>query len=211
MSSSTTTSLGLAHLAGCPDCGLIQRLPGHLAAGAMASCPRCDAVLRRYRRDPLGTPLALVLAALCLYLVAVSLPLLDIDLRGRWASSTLLDLPGGFDRFGYWELTVATAATVLVMPLLRISALAAVLAGLRLRRPPRWLNRLYRWQAKLRPWAMVEVFLLGVFVAYTRLVALADVDVGPALWALGGLMLTMVATDAAQDERAVWAALEQRG
>ncbi|WP_165982721.1 paraquat-inducible protein A [Dankookia rubra] len=161
--------------------------------------------------DPLGRPLALALAALCLYLAAVSLPLLSIDLRGRETSSTLLGLPGGFDRFDHWELTAVTATTVLLLPLLRIAMLAAVLAGLRLRRPPRRLYRLYRWQAKLRPWAMVEVFLLGVFVAYTRLTALADVDVGPALWALGGLMLVMVATDAAQDEHAVWAALEQRG
>ena len=42
-----------------------------------------------------------------------------------------------------------------------------------------------RWLDRLHPWAMVEVFLVGVFVAYTRLVGLATVDVGAAAWALG--------------------------
>ena len=37
------------------------------------------------------------------------------------------------------------------------------------------------------------------------------VDVGPAVYALGALMLTMVAADYALDRHAVWEAMEQRG
>ena len=122
-----TPSLGLPHVAGCPDCGLFQRLPPHPPPGGTASCLRCDAVLRRHRRDPFGAPLALACAALCLYVVAVSLPLLDIDLRGRVTSTTLASLPLGFDRFGYQALAVVTAATILLLPFLRIAALTIVL------------------------------------------------------------------------------------
>lgn len=203
--------LGLAHLAGCPDCGLLQRLPERLPGHAAASCRRCDAVLRRHRRDPFGTPLALALAALALSLIALSLPLLTIDIRGREQATTLVSLPLAFDHYRFWELTALTAATVVLLPVLRLAALVTVLLGLRAARPPRWLARLYRWQQVLRPWAMTEVFLLGVFVAYTRLVDMALVEVGPALWALGAVMLAMAAADAAQDEHAIWAELERRG
>ncbi|MDO9708667.1 paraquat-inducible protein A [Paracraurococcus lichenis] len=203
--------LGLPHLAGCPDCGLFQRLPGALPPRAAASCLRCDAVLRRQRRDPFGAPLALILAALLLALVALSLPLLAIDIRGRGEATTLATLPLAFDRYRFWELSALTAATVVLLPVLRLLLLLAVLLGLRLPAPPRRLYLAYRWQAALRPWAMTEVFLLGVFVAYTRLVALAEVEVGPALWALGAVMLAMCAADAAQDGHAVWQALERRG
>jgi paraquat-inducible protein A len=51
---------------------------------------------------------------------------------------------------------------------------------------------------------MVEVFLLGVFVAYTRLRAIASVDIDPGLIALFGVMLAMVAADATLDRHAVW-------
>ena len=39
---------------------------------------------------------------------------------------------------------------------------------------------------------MIEVFLLGVVVAYTRLIALVHVEVGGAVVALGALMLAML-------------------
>jgi len=51
------------------------------------------------------------------------------------------------------------------------------------------------------------VFLLGLFVAYTRLSVIATVEVGVALWAMGGLMLVMVASDAWLDEDAMWEAI----
>lgn len=203
--------LGVPNLAGCPDCGLLQRLPASLPRHATADCRRCDAVLRRPQRDPRGWPLALALATLVLYLVAISLPLLRIDVRGRVIETTLLSLPLAFDRYDFWLLAAVTAATAVVLPLLRISALVVVLGGLRLQNPPRWLHRVYRTQLVVRQWAMVEVFLLGVFVAYTRLVTLAVVEVGPALWLLGAVMLTLVAADVAQDEATVWDALEARG
>ena len=54
---------------------------------------------------------------------------------------------------------------------------------------------------------MIEVFLLGVLVAYTRLNATATALVGPALYALAGLMLVMIAADAWLDEHALWEAI----
>ena len=54
---------------------------------------------------------------------------------------------------------------------------------------------------------MTEVFLLGMFVAYTRLADIARVEVGYALFAMGGLMLVMVCADAWLDEHAMWDAI----
>jgi paraquat-inducible protein A len=46
----------------------------------------------------------------------------------------------------------------------------------------------------LRPWGMVEVFLLGVLVAIVKLGSMAQVIPGAALWAFVGLtvLLTVV-------------------
>jgi paraquat-inducible protein A len=89
--------------------------------------------------------------------------------------------------------------------------MAWVLVGLGLRRPPRHLRRLFAWTEHLRPWSMVEVYLLGVFVAYVKLVDLVHIEIGPALYALGALMLTMVVADAVLDRQAVWEEMERRG
>jgi paraquat-inducible protein A len=56
----------------------------------------------------------------------------------------------------------------------------------------------------LRPWAMSEVYLLGVFVAYVKLSDLATIELGPALFAFIALMVFMVWQDAALEPREVW-------
>lgn len=55
----------------------------------------------------------------------------------------------------------------------------------------------------LRPWGMVEVFLLGVLVATIKLSGMATVIAGPALWAFVALtvLLTVVVSF---DPRGLW-------
>ena len=54
---------------------------------------------------------------------------------------------------------------------------------------------------------MIDVYLLGFLVAYTRLNAIATVHLDTALYLLIGLMVSMAAADAALDKEAVWRAL----
>jgi paraquat-inducible protein A len=77
-------------------------------------------------------------------------------------------------------------------------------------RPPAELRAIYAWVEHLRPWSMVEIYLLGLLVAYVRLSGMAVVDLGPAVFALGGLMVIMVLADYTLDDQAVWEAMEPR-
>ena len=53
--------------------------------------------------------------------------------------------------------------------------------------------------------------MLGVFVAYVKLVDLASIHIGVALYALVTLMITMTAANASIDTDAVWEEMERRG
>jgi paraquat-inducible protein A len=75
--------------------------------------------------------------------------------------------------------------------------------------PPRHLRVVFAWLEWLRPWSMIEVYLLGVAVAYTKLIALVHIDIGTALFGLGGLLVTMIAADAALDRQAVWEEIDR--
>jgi paraquat-inducible protein A len=57
---------------------------------------------------------------------------------------------------------------------------------------------------------MVEVYLLGLMVAYVKLDRLVHLELGAAAYALCALMLTMVAADATLDRQLVWEALEHQ-
>jgi len=197
-----------APLRECPLCGLFQSVPG-LARGTTARCVRCHAPLAHGRTDPQGRALALATTALLLFALAASEPFMQLDLRGQGSQTTLFAGPEALRDNGMWELAIVVLATTTLAPLLKLAALLWVLIGLRLRHRPPFLAAAFRLVEHLTPWAMVEVFMLGVFVAYTKLSDLAPVHVGIAVYALGGIMLAMAGADAAIDHATVWADIQR--
>ncbi len=193
----------------CHDCGLFQVI-GPLRPGQVAACDRCDAVLRRRRRNSLSATFALTLAGLLLLLVAAFSPLMDIRVTGQERTTSLLNLPVAFEGVDMPLLAIAVAATTLLAPLLRLGLTVGVIGGLRTNLSAPALVFMARLRAIVGPWAMIEVFMLGVFVAFTRLQAMARVEAGAGLYALGALMLLMAWADAWIDEHALWEAIARR-
>ncbi len=200
----------LPHERECQDCGLFQTVPG-LEPGAMAVCGRCNATLARGKPDSVNRALACSIGALALFLVALQLPFMDVSAVGRTYQATMFTGPNMLDQRGMWEISLVVVFTLVAMPALQLFLLLFVLLGLKSKHPPRILARAFGYVERIRPWSMIEVFLLGAFVAYTRLQAIAEVSVGPALVALGGVMLCMIMADVALDHEQVWGELEVHG
>jgi len=76
-----------------------------------------------------------------------------------------------------------------------------MIAVLAARRPS---IRLLRWLPAIRPWAMIEVFVLGLLVSIQKLSHLAILIPGVALWSFIGLMLLLAAKSATFNARDVW-------
>lgn len=191
----------------CHDCGQMQVVPA-LPPASRALCLRCDAVLRHTRHDPLLLPAALNLSALILFAVAATLTMISVTTGGQERAAGLTTGPIELDYYGLWELSVVVLATTVFAPLARVVCMLLVLAGLCLRRPPAVLRMLFAWVIRLRPWSMIEIYMLGMFVAYVRLSDMVRVDLGPAIFALAALMVVMVFADATLDEQAIWEAME---
>jgi len=194
----------------CGSCGQFQMLPS-LAPGEKARCLRCGMLLRRARHDPLGRGLALSLAALAILGIACLMSLMSVSTAGMTRNANLFSGPEGMARSGLWELSVIVLFATVAAPTLMVVARCYVLLGLRLPHPPRHVRRVFAWIEHVRPWSMVEVYLIGIAVAYTKLVDLVHIEFGVALYALGLLMLVMVACEAALDRQAVWEEMERRG
>ena len=194
------------HLRECPICGLFQTLPP-LERGMAAQCLRCHSLLRQARTDPVGRGLALASASTLLFLLAISLPFLHLDL-GSGRQTLVVSGPEALQQQGMWELGFVVLLTTMLAPAGKLLMTLWVLIGLRTGFDRRQLATVFRWVEWLNPWSMVEVFMLGVFVAYTKLGDLATIHVGGAVYALGALMLMMAATDAAIDPDAIWEQLD---
>jgi paraquat-inducible protein A len=151
-----------------------------------------------------GLPLFCVCVATVLFAMSLYLPIMSLHVLGRFASSTVLDGPVRLAGYGTWELSVLVVATLMVVPALKLAVMLASLFAATVSWHSRRLAWCFGWLERISPWSMLEVFLVGAGVAYTRLAAIADVEVGPALVTAGGFVLVIAAADAVMDREAVW-------
>jgi paraquat-inducible protein A len=114
-------------------------------------------------------------------------------------------------RQGLWPLAVAVVFTTGLAPLGKFAGTIYVLAGLKLRTPLPNLRGMFLFVRKISIWSMLEVLLLGVFVAFTKLGDMVQMDIGPAVYALGLLTVVVVWADTVLEPDAVWEAIERTG
>lgn len=192
----------------CPDCGLIQRLPA-LAPRHLAECGRCGRTLASPVRGRVDAPLALCVAAALLLVPAVVGTLMTVISFGVQRASTLPSGAVALWHDGFPSLGALVAAFSLILPCLVTALLIWVLVHLHLG-ATRGLAPVFRWVQHLRPWMMLEVYLVGCFVAYSRIHALALVDVGMGGWCLVAATLLLLIALTQLDDRTVWEALPVR-
>lgn len=196
-----------APLIACHECDLLQR-EVQLAPGGTARCPRCGSVLYRNTPDGLDRTLAYALAAAALFVVANAFPIVGLEAQGFRSSTTLLGTVQTLHKDEMTSVAALVFVTTILMPALNIGALLYMLLPLKLGRVPSGLPAVFRLVDAVRPWGMVEVFMLGTLVSLTKLAHLAHVEPGIALWSFGVLMFLVAAAAASFDSHALWARVE---
>jgi paraquat-inducible protein A len=157
--------------------------------------------------ERLDTALALATTTLVLFVVANSFPMMAIDIGGRGQSVRLGSGIGGLVDHGFMPLAVFVAAISIMAPLGRIMSLSYVVYRVRSGVSNRSVSLSLRIAEMLRPWSMLDVFLIGALVSLTKLHNLARVDIGVGFWALGLLVVTLAAFEITIDRLTLWNAL----
>ena len=198
------------HLHECHDCGLVQAVPDG-PHGGVAKCSRCEAVLRRYRDDPINPPLAYALTGLVLLTLAVSLPFLSFSLEGAVSRANLLSGVSKLFRLEMYELSGLVLLTIFLAPLALMSLVTYAMLGLKYGWNLPGLVHAFRLVGPVKPWGMIEVFLLGLMVAYVKLADLADMNMGLAVLALAALMFVTDSLRVSLDHAEGWHVFVARG
>ena len=155
--------------------------------------------------------LALTFGSLVLFVVLWTTMLMRVSSSGIVHESDLLDGPIELIRRGLWPVGLVVGFTTAFAPLSKYLAIAYVLIGVQMANPPPAIRSAFLFARKMTIWAMLDVLLVGVFVAYTKLGDLVHIEVGPAVYALGILTVVTLWADTALDPAAVWDAIERRG
>ena len=205
----TVRSVSLAVIE-CHECGMFLR-PRVLPEGGAAKCPRCGTGLYRRTKRGIDDAIALSIAGLLLFAIANAFPFMTFKLEGREQVSLLITGVWEFLNQGLWPLAVLVFLVTIAIPLAKMLATLAVLIPVRYALSVRGLGRLFRLIETMRPWAMMEVFMLGVLVAYVKLTDLATLELGPAFFAFAAMIFVLAAADSSIEPREVWTALGDDG
>jgi paraquat-inducible protein A len=161
-------------------------------------------VLRRSRPHGIERTLALSFAAAVLFLVAQSFPFLSFEMKGLVTRTTLATGVLDLFRQGVPEVAALVLLTTVLAPLLQIGLLLYVLLPVHLGRTPWRMAPAFRLLRRVQPWSMMEVFLVGILVAITKLVGMAEVVPGLALFAFALLIVVLAGAMSSLDPEAVW-------
>jgi paraquat-inducible protein A len=191
-------------LIACHECDLLQR-ETPLPPSGVARCGRCGATLYRSHPESLERTLALTVGALLLLVIANAFPILGLKLQGQLIQTSLIHTVQTLYAEDTRSVAVLVFVTTIAVPSIELGALLYLLLPLRLGHLPPHFALVYRVMHAVRPWGMVEVFMLGVLVSMVKLANLATAVPGIALWSLAALMILMAAISATLDGRALWA------
>ncbi len=190
-------------LIACHECDWLYSVRP-LPAGSVAKCRRCGAVLYREKRDSVDRTLALTIAGLILFVVANVFPFLAFKLQGLETQTTLSTGIKNLYAQGMWELALLVLLTCILIPFVQLLGMLYVFVPLKLNRTPWQLPIVFRTLETLKPWGMMEVFMLGILVSIVKLAKMATIVPGLAVWSFALLIVVLAGAAASMDRRVVW-------
>lgn len=200
------SDLPLSDLVACHECDLLMRKP-QLAHGEKAECPRCGYELYAHRYNVVERSLALVIAALLLYVPANFLPIMELNLLGQFSQDTVWSGVVGLFDTGMQGIAAVVFLCSMGIPLLKLLCQLVVLLSIRLDFGRSYGLLLYRIYHHLRDWGMLEVYLMGVLVAIVKLADMAAMTIGLGLVCFISLLLVQVWLEVVMSPHQVWQAL----
>jgi paraquat-inducible protein A len=109
-----------------------------------------------------------------------------------------------------WIVAGVVLLTSILMPLLELTGTLYILLPLKFNLQPWKLPSFFRLIRSFKPWGMMEVFMVGILVAFVKLSKMAHIIPGIALYAFLTLIFVLAASSASLDPHIVWSRLEKR-
>ena len=209
VSAASNLEVSFNDLIACPGCDLLhQRRVLHV--GESARCDRCDDVIQTCKPHTVERALAVSIAALLFLLVSLFTPFLSLSRAGIESHISMLDAVRSlWDSHMRW-LGISTVAFIVMLPLTRLVFMVWVLCSLHFKiKARRFMRAAFRWALILEPWAMADIFMVGVVVSLVKISTLANLSVGLAFWSLLGLLGTSYLINFYLCKDTIWTRLKQ--
>jgi paraquat-inducible protein A len=195
-------SASLYRALACPECDALLSVPRRVRA--TFHCPRCACVLVSRLAGSLDSAFALYIAATICFILANVFPILKIEAKGIVMDTALSGTALALLHEHMELVAVTVAATTVVIPAIELAGTTMMLAFAESHHRSRTLAWCFRLRQRLRPWNMVEIFMLGSLVAIVKLAGIASVVIGVGLWSIAAFMIAHAAASHVFDPKDFW-------
>jgi len=152
--------------------------------GSKACCSECSTVLYRYDSKLIEHGLALSITGLIFFVLANFFPVVKIEILGHeqyiTISKTFIEL---FDN-GFYVVGLLCAFVIFIFPLMIFMINIMIFMLLKFQKREALLKELLILLANIKPWSMLDIFLISILVALVKLIGYAQIDMGISFWAL---------------------------
>ncbi|MDF2412039.1 paraquat-inducible protein A [Aeromonas sp. 1HA1] len=187
----------------CEECDLLVPATA-LAVGETSSCPRCGHTLSRHLPDQERRPIAYGFAAIIMFVLSNSFTFMSFSAKGIGQEMTFMQCITTLVDQGYLFLGAVLSLTLIGLPLVYVGSIMLVLWRIDKDLHSNALRSLGRLLCRIKPWLMVDVFLIGVLISLVKLMGMADIKMGLSFWAFVGYTVLLIKTISSLDRMWLW-------
>ncbi|MHC1479273.1 paraquat-inducible protein A [Frateuria aurantia] len=174
-----------------------------LGRGESARCSCCGAKLEQMPRISVRGLLALILTAVALFLIANTTAIFSLQMGGSRHSATAFEVIYSMWTDHFYIVALVVLLTLVLAPLIKILLLSwLLLFAARGKRAPGFKPLMVTLHY-VRPWTMIEVFVLGVLVSIVKAQLYFKVSTSAGLFAYAGIMI-LITMYSSFDIRMLW-------
>ncbi|WNO61936.1 PqiA/YebS family transporter subunit [Rheinheimera sp. MMS21-TC3] len=185
----------------CRHCDLVQTIPA-LIAGQEACCSRCNNTLDARHQQPILRPVLYAATALFMLLLANLFPFVSMYAAGDRHQMSFFDTSSVLFQQHHQWLALLIWLLIQAIPAFCMSAIIYLKLAMVYKLPfSVWVARVLYM---LKPWSMVDIFLMGLIISFVKLVADAEISLGPSFWAFCIFCLLHLRVFQVIDRRELW-------
>ncbi len=152
--------------------------------GMKACCVECDSILYRYHTKLVEHGLALSITGLIFFALANLFPLVQIEILAWEQFITIPKTILSLFESGFYVVGLICAFLIFIFPLMVFGINLLLFLLLKLGRGAELSKELLVLLAHIKPWSMVDIFLISILVALVKLIGYAQIHMGVAFWSL---------------------------
>lgn len=185
----------------CRYCDLLQQLPA-LQDGEAANCQRCGHELDARQRESAIRPILYAISALFMLVLTNLFPFVGMDAAGSHRDMDFLDTSAVLLSENYPWLAILVWLFIQAIPAFCMIAIVYLKLGMYIRLPA--LVQTARLLYALKPWSMVDIFLIGLVVSFVKLLTHFEISLGMSFWAFCIFCLLHLRTFQVVDRHELW-------